>query len=69
MTSRSKLLRVGEVSEWLNVSRSTIYKWVHDGEFPEPVVLGQDDGKRSASRWKEDEVIEWLDSRPRGIQE
>jgi len=69
MTSRSKLLRVGEVSEWLNVSRSTIYKWVHDGEFPEPVVLGQDDGKRSASRWKEDEVVEWLDSRPRGIQE
>lgn len=69
MTSRSKLLRVGEVSEWLNVSRSTIYKWVHDGEFPEPVVLGQDDGKRSASRWKEDEVLEWLDSRPRGIQE
>ena len=69
MTSRSKLLKVGEVSEWLNVSRSTIYKWVHEGEFPEPVVLGQDDGKRSASRWKEDEVIDWLDSRPRGVQE
>ncbi len=69
MKSRSKLLKVGEVSEWLNVSRSTIYKWVHEGEFPEPVVLGQDDGKRSASRWKEDEVIDWLDSRPRGVQE
>ena len=54
MKSRSKLLKVGEVSEWLNVSRSTIYKWVHEGEFPEPVVLGQDDGKRSASRWKAD---------------
>jgi excisionase family DNA binding protein len=69
MTSRSKLLKVGEVSEWLNVSRSTIYKWVHEGEFPEPVVLGQDDGKRSASRWKEDEVVDWLESRPRGVQE
>jgi len=69
MKSRSKLLKVGEVSEWLNVSRSTIYKWVNEGEFPEPVVLGQDDGKRSASRWKEDEVIDWLDSRPRGVQE
>ena len=66
MTSRSKLLKVGEVSEWLNVSRSTIYKWVHEGE---PVVLGQDDGKRSASRWKEDEVVDWLESRPRGVQE
>ena len=69
MTSRSKLLKVGEVSEWLNVSRSTIYKWVHEGEFPEPVVLGQDDGKRSASRWKEDEVVDWLESRARRVQE
>ena len=69
MTSRSKLLKVGEVSEWLNVSRSTIYKWVNEGEFPEPVVLGQDDGKRSASRWKEAEVVDWLESRPRGVQE
>tara|TARA_R100000655_G_scaffold105903_2_gene154577 strand:+ start:386 stop:595 length:210 start_codon:yes stop_codon:yes gene_type:complete len=69
MKSRSKLLKVGEVSEWLNVSRSTIYNWVNEGEFPEPVVLGQDDGKRSASRWKEDEVVDWLESRPRGVQE
>ena len=34
MKSRSKLLKVGEVSEWLNVSRSTIYKWVHEESFP-----------------------------------
>ena len=68
MKSRSKLLRIGEVSEWLNISRSTIYKWVNDGEFPEPVVLGQDDGKRSATRWREEEVQEWLETRPRGGQ-
>ena len=68
MKSRSKLLRIGEVSEWLNISRSTIYKWVNDGEFPEPEVLGQDDGKRSATRWREEEVQEWLETRPRGVQ-
>ena len=68
MKSRSKLLRIGEVSEWLNISRSTIYKWVNDGEFPEPVVLGQDAGKRSATRWREEEVQEWLETRPRGVQ-
>ena len=68
MKSRSKLLRIGEVSEWLNISRSTIYKWVNDGEFPEPVVLVQDDGKRSATRWREEEVQEWLETRPRGVQ-
>ena len=68
MKSRSKLLRIGEVSEWLNISRSTIYKWVNDGEFPEPVVLGQDDGKRSDTRWRQEEVQEWLETRPRGVQ-
>jgi prophage regulatory protein len=68
-TSHSnKLLRVGELSDWLGVSRSTIYKWVKDGMFPEPVILGHDDGKRSASRWKTADVETWLNSRPRGVQ-
>ena len=53
MTSRSKLLRVGELS----------------GTFPQPLVLGEDDGRRSASRWEESAVQEWLDNRRRGVQE
>jgi len=69
MTSRSKLLRVGELSEWLAVSKSTIYKWVELGTFPQPIVLGEDDGRRSASRWEESAVQEWLDNRRRGVQE
>ena len=66
MTAPSnKMLRIAEISEWLNVSKSTIYKWVKDGNFPKPLILG--DGDRSAaSRWMEREVNEWLDSRPRG---
>ena len=66
--SNKLLLRVGELSDWLGVSRSTIYKWVKEDRFPEPLILGQSDGKRSASRWKTSEVVEWLVSRPRGVQ-
>jgi excisionase family DNA binding protein len=68
-TSHSdKLLRVGELSDWLGVSRSTIYKWVKEEMFPAPIILGHDDGTRSASRWKTAEVEEWLNDRPRGVQ-
>jgi prophage regulatory protein len=58
-----KLLRISDVSERLRISKSTIYKWVKDGRFPEPIILG--DG---ASRWVEGEINEWLENRPRGVQ-
>lgn len=65
MTSPSNnLLRVSEVCRWLNVSKSTIYKWVKDGHFPQPLVLGD-----HASRWQESDIEEWLNSRPRGVQD
>lgn len=65
--SRPKLIKISEVCEWLCVSKSSIYKWVNDGTFPKPVILGPDEGpKVSASRWREDEIQEWLDNRPRG---
>lgn len=61
------LLRVAEVSGWLNVSKSTIYKWVKDGTFPSPIILGEEvSAKNHASRWVKSEIEEWLDARPRG---
>jgi len=72
MTSRSnedmKLMRIKEVCDLLKVSRATIYRWVEEGKFPEPVVLGHDDGKRSAVRWFEVDVLYWLAKKPKGIQ-
>ena len=70
MTYRSKLpsyVKVGDISEMLGVSRSTIYGWVKEGHFPKPVIFGahKSDGKVSVSRWSMMEVQEWLDSRPR----
>ena len=37
MTSRSKLLGVREVAEWIGVSQSAIYKWVTAGRFLRPL--------------------------------
>jgi len=63
MTSRSKLLRIREVAEWLGVSQAAIYKWVKEGRFPAPVKLGDKDQKRVAARWVETEVEQWIEER------
>jgi prophage regulatory protein len=68
MTSPSKkMLRVSDIADWLNVSKSTVYKWVKEGNFPEPIILGEGD-RSAASRWPLEDVQAWLDSRPRGVQ-
>tara|TARA_R100001244_G_scaffold54818_4_gene47188 strand:+ start:141 stop:365 length:225 start_codon:yes stop_codon:yes gene_type:complete len=65
--SDEKLMRIAELSDWLSVSRSTIYKWVSNSDFPKPIILGENDGaKNTASRWVEQEVRDWLKDRPRG---
>jgi len=65
--SESKLMRISELTEWLNVSKSSIYKWVSEGTFPKPIILGEENGaKNSASRWVEHEILQWLETRPRG---
>jgi len=44
-----------------------IYKWVSEDIFPQPIYLGPGKGdKNSATRWVEEEVLEWLAQRPRG---
>ena len=67
MTSPSnRLLRVGEVAELLGVSKSYIYKLSQIGDFPKPIVLGDETNRRSSSRWVLSEVEDWGNSRPRG---
>lgn len=65
MTSRSKLLKISEVSEWLGISRSTIYKWINEGRFPEPIKFGERDRARVAARWEEKAIAQWLEERRR----
>lgn len=73
MTSHSdaekvQLIKLQDVCKLLQISRATIYRWVEEGKFPQPVVLGQDDGKRSAVRWYLTEVLDWLKEKPKGVQ-
>ena len=45
-----------------NPDRKTIYNWVRQELFPEPVQIGP-----NKIGWYEDEVEAWLESRPRGF--
>ena len=73
MTYRSEsnapqLMRIKEVCDMLAISRATIYRWVDEGKFPQPIILGSEDKKRSASRWLLEDVVAWLKDKPRGVQ-
>jgi len=56
MTVR-RLVRSREVCKQLNISRSTLIRWVKQGYFPKPF---KDGPQRNA--WFEDEVEKWLSS-------
>ena len=61
-----RLLRLVEVARWLNVSESTIYKWLRANKFPQPITLGDEGEKTSAIRFHKSEIDDWLSARPRG---
>lgn len=53
-----KLLRRPEVEARTGLSRSTLYAWMNNGDFPQPVKLGT-----RLVAWRESDVSNWLDSR------
>ena len=59
-----KYIKVRELSEKFGVTKSTIYKWMNEKNFPKPMVLGHVK-KNGTVRWLESEIEEWLGSRPR----
>ena len=59
----SKLMKISEISEWLNVSESAIYKWVKEERFPKPIKFGDDATKRMSSRWVREDIEKWLESK------
>ena len=64
MSLSNKDIKIGEIAKILNVSRTTIYRWMEEGSFPKPVHFG-DAKKNSTIRWIQEEVEEWLKQRPR----
>ena len=51
-------MRLPEVVQMTGVSRSTIYRWMANGEFPKQVSLG---GNTVA--WLESDVEDWIQRR------
>ena len=51
----TRLIRLPEVQHRVGLGRSTIYRWMSEGNFPKPVQLG---GYSVA--WAEDQVEAWI---------
>ena len=59
-----RLLRREEVESRVGLSRTTLYRKMREGSFPEPVQVGA-----RAVRWPASEIEAWLASRPRATGE
>ena len=60
ITTTDRLLHLREVIALTGFSRSSIYRKMRDGSFPEPLKIGV-----RAVRWRESEIEAWLAARPR----
>ena len=56
----SSLLRLPDVRKVTGLSRSSIYRLESTGDFPKRVRLSE-----RACAWRENELLDWIDSRPR----
>ena len=64
MAEPSRLLRLPAVLGRTGLGRSAMYALMSAGRFPQPLQIGA-----RAVAWLEDEIEEWIKSRPRGGSE
>lgn len=55
-----RILRLPELERRTGTRKPTIYRWIRDDAFPRPIKIGT-----RAVGWIEDEVYQWIESRPR----
>ena len=60
MEKQTRLLARQEVQDLLKIGRTTLYRWMREGRFPEPMQIGP-----GAVRWHESEILAWIEERPR----
>ena len=60
----SNLIPLPELIKRLKISKTSIYRMIKAGKFPRPLRLGA-----RASRWREDEIMQWVETRKRGGSE
>ena len=51
------LLRRSQVEARTGLARSTIYKWMREGNFPQPVKLGT-----RLVAWRESDIDAWMEA-------
>ena len=54
MNFQAKLLRLPQVIEITSLSKSTIYKWMGEGRFPQNISLSA-----KCSVWKSQDIEKW----------
>ena len=60
----TKLLTLRDVTAMTALSRSAVYALIAESRFPKPIRVGS-----RAVRWVEQEVLDFIASRPRGGSE
>lgn len=60
----TKLLTLRDVMQMTALSRSAVYALMSESRFPKPIRIGT-----RAVRWIEQEVVDFIASRPRGGSE
>jgi len=50
-----------QVMSALGISRTTLYRMIGAGDFPQPIKIGR------LSRWSEDDLNGYIDSLSRGV--
>lgn len=58
----TRLIRLPEVISRVGLGRSTIYRWMADGDFPRPVQLGG-----HAVAWEEKSIDEWISAKAKRV--
>ena len=54
----SRLLKKADLQKLLNISRSTLYRWIKRGEFPPPAFIQAGKGN-----WHFKDYVRWLERR------
>ncbi|ASG66812.1 AlpA family transcriptional regulator [Idiomarina piscisalsi] len=54
-------LRVKDIQGMLGVSKSTIYRWMDERNFPTPIKFSA-----KAVRWRLDDIEKWITQQPNG---
>ena len=53
-----KIMRPAETINTLSISKSTLWRWIGEGNFPRPIKLGN-----KAVGWDQETIQEWINDK------